>query len=49
MAKTTIIRGLDEKIWDKFKQLCLKSHTSANAGVKKLIKLYVERMESGND
>lgn len=47
MAKTTIIRGLDEKVWHKFKELCLKDKISANAGVKKLIRLYVEGMKGG--
>jgi len=38
-----MIRGLQNKIWMKFRALCKEQEYSANYGVKKLIREYVEK------
>ena len=43
IKKDIMIRGLQNKIWMKFRALCKEQEYSANYGVKKLIREYVEK------
>lgn len=45
--KSTLIRGLDENLWRKFKEICVSKDVSLNQKIKELIETYVKRNAKG--
>ena len=45
IKKDIMIRGLQNEIWMKFRELCKEHDQTANYGVKRLIRKYVKERE----